>query len=199
MPAQSNGRPPRWQYSTCWERHPPVTAPGGCCAGSGNAHLPGCGPAVPLSGRETQVAGLVVQGLSNAEVAARLFISHRTVTTHLERIYRRLGISSRAELARLITAMSPDEIRRPTDTGRRAGIGKTDRDASANDLRPARGSCIMTLVATPPPLIVDHAEPPPGTWEREASHFPAPLSPFTKSLLLMEDWCRRHHRGNRVH
>lgn len=49
----------------------------------------------------------------------------------------------------------------------------------------------MTLIATPPPLIVDHAEPPPGTWEREASHFPAPVSPFTKSLLLVEDWGRQ--------
>ena len=49
------------------------------------------------------MAGLVAQGLSNAEVAARLFISQRTVTTHLERIYRRLGISSRAELSRYVT------------------------------------------------------------------------------------------------
>ena len=48
----------------------------------------------------------------------------------------------------------------------------------------------VTLVATPPPLVVDHAEPPPGTWDREALHFPAPLSPFAKSLLLMEDWGR---------
>ena len=49
----------------------------------------------------------------------------------------------------------------------------------------------MTLLATPPPLIVDYPEPPPGTWEREASHFPFPVSPFTKSLLLMEAWSRR--------
>jgi len=49
----------------------------------------------------------------------------------------------------------------------------------------------VTLIATPPPSIVDHAEPPPGTWEREASHFPAPVSPFTKSLLLVEDWSRQ--------
>lgn len=49
----------------------------------------------------------------------------------------------------------------------------------------------MTLIATPPPLLIDHAEPPPGTWEREASHFPAPVSPFAKSLLLTEDWARQ--------
>ena len=49
----------------------------------------------------------------------------------------------------------------------------------------------MTLLATPPPLIVDYPAPPPGTWEREASHFPFPVSPFTKSLLLMESWSRR--------
>ena len=44
------------------------------------------------------MAGLVAQGLSNAAVAERLFISPRTVTSHLERIYRRLGVSSRSEM-----------------------------------------------------------------------------------------------------
>ena len=48
------------------------------------------------------MAELVARGLSNAEIAARLFISPRTVTTHLERIYRRLGISSRHELTRYV-------------------------------------------------------------------------------------------------
>lgn len=70
-----------------------------------------------LSEREQQVAGLVAQGLSNADVAARLFISPRTVTTHLERIYRRLGISSRAELSRYVAASAGPELRSATDTG----------------------------------------------------------------------------------
>jgi pyruvate,water dikinase len=49
----------------------------------------------------------------------------------------------------------------------------------------------MTLIATPQPLIVDHHQPPPGSWEREVSHFPFPLTAFTKSLMLMEEWGRQ--------
>jgi DNA-binding CsgD family transcriptional regulator len=48
------------------------------------------------------VARLVAQGLSNAEVGERLFISSRTVSTHLQHIYRRLGLPSRAALIRYI-------------------------------------------------------------------------------------------------
>jgi ATP/maltotriose-dependent transcriptional regulator MalT len=55
-----------------------------------------------LSGREEEVARLVAQGLSNAEVGERLFISSRTVSTHLQHIYRRLGLPSRAALIRYV-------------------------------------------------------------------------------------------------
>lgn len=59
-------------------------------------------PTGELSAREAEVASLVAQGLSNAAVAKQLFLSPRTVTTHLEKIYRRLGLKSRQELARYI-------------------------------------------------------------------------------------------------
>jgi DNA-binding CsgD family transcriptional regulator len=55
-----------------------------------------------LSAREEEVARLVAQGLSNAEVGERLFISSRTVGTHLQHIYRRLQLSSRAALIRYV-------------------------------------------------------------------------------------------------
>lgn len=52
-----------------------------------------------LTPTERQVADLVSAGQTNREVAARLFISVRTVETHLASVYRKLGIRSRSELA----------------------------------------------------------------------------------------------------
>jgi len=67
-----------------------------------------------LSAREEEVARLVALGLSNAEVAQRLFISTRTVTTHLQHIYRRLDVPSRAVLIRYVL----DAARASKDTSR---------------------------------------------------------------------------------
>ncbi|MNH44681.1 putative HTH-type transcriptional regulator [compost metagenome] len=49
-----------------------------------------------------EVARLVAEGLSNNEIAEALIISPRTVSTHLEKIYRRLGINSRASLVKYL-------------------------------------------------------------------------------------------------
>jgi DNA-binding CsgD family transcriptional regulator len=53
-----------------------------------------------LTPSERRVAELVVQGRTNREVAAALFVAERTVETHLSHIYGKLGVRSRTELAR---------------------------------------------------------------------------------------------------
>ncbi|WP_158289720.1 LuxR C-terminal-related transcriptional regulator [Paenibacillus flagellatus] len=55
-----------------------------------------------LSARERQVALHVAQGHTNADIAKILFVSTRTVTTHVERIFQKLHIGSRAALARYV-------------------------------------------------------------------------------------------------
>jgi ATP/maltotriose-dependent transcriptional regulator MalT len=52
-----------------------------------------------LSVQESKIARLVVQGLSNREIAQQLYLSPRTVSSHLYRIFPKLGISSRAQIA----------------------------------------------------------------------------------------------------
>jgi non-specific serine/threonine protein kinase len=55
---------------------------------------------VGLSAREVEVLRLVATGMTNAEVAGKLFISSRTVSWHLGSIYRKLGFNSRTEATR---------------------------------------------------------------------------------------------------
>ena len=55
-----------------------------------------------LTGTEQAVAGLVAQGLNNNQVAARMYISTHTVAHHLRAAFRKLGIASRVELARIV-------------------------------------------------------------------------------------------------
>jgi DNA-binding NarL/FixJ family response regulator len=53
-----------------------------------------------LSAREVEVLGLVATGLTSAQIAKELFLSPRTVDTHLTSIYHKLGVSSRTAAAR---------------------------------------------------------------------------------------------------
>ncbi len=55
-----------------------------------------------LTPGERRVAQLVAQGLTNRQIASRLFVSARTVTTHLTHIYQKLGPVSRAELSAML-------------------------------------------------------------------------------------------------
>jgi DNA-binding CsgD family transcriptional regulator len=62
----------------------------------------------PLSDRELEIATLAVTGISSAEIANRLVLSTRTVDNHLQHIYQKLGVSSRAELRTAIPSGSRD-------------------------------------------------------------------------------------------
>ncbi|HEX8102500.1 MAG TPA: LuxR family transcriptional regulator, partial [Solirubrobacteraceae bacterium] len=55
-----------------------------------------------LTPREASIAGLVVAGRTNKEIAAALFLSEKTVEANLSRIYAKAGVRGRGELARVL-------------------------------------------------------------------------------------------------
>ncbi len=59
---------------------------------------------------ELSLAGLVAEGLSNPQIGERLYISRRTVQTHLAHVFAKLDISSRAQLAAEITRQRPGSL-----------------------------------------------------------------------------------------
>jgi len=65
-----------------------------------------------LSPQELQIAQLAAAGLSNREIADRLFLSHRTVGAHLYRVYPKLGIVSRSELGHALASIYDNGSRR---------------------------------------------------------------------------------------
>jgi DNA-binding NarL/FixJ family response regulator len=55
-----------------------------------------------LTAQEERIASLVVDGLSNKEIAARLVVSTKTVEGHLRNVFEKHGVTSRTQLARAV-------------------------------------------------------------------------------------------------
>ena len=82
-----------------------VRSEGQALADRGVVHQASLGSGAPaptvwssLSAQELQVARMAAEGLSNRQIGERLYLSNRTVASHLYRIFPKLGITSRAQL-----------------------------------------------------------------------------------------------------
>ncbi len=67
-------------------------------------HLAEAAERIPLTRREWDVAELVAQGLTNREIAERLFLSERTVENHVQHILTKLNLSNRSQVAVWVTS-----------------------------------------------------------------------------------------------
>jgi DNA-binding CsgD family transcriptional regulator len=68
-----------------------------------------------LTSQEMEIAALAATGLTNKQIAERLFLSHRTVESHLHRVFPKLGVTSRAGLRDALQQFQPSSQVQPED------------------------------------------------------------------------------------
>src|SRR5438067_11517491 len=99
-----------------WINRPPARPPLLC---SSAIHL----VAPSLTRREREVAILVAQGLTNREIATRLFISERTAESHVEQIRGKLGFHSRTQIVAWVAAAGLSGHADPASSAPAAAVG----------------------------------------------------------------------------
>ena len=70
-------------------------------------------PDPELTNRQLEIARLIAEDLTNRQIANRLFLSERTVETHITNILNKLGLNSRVQLSRWIAEVPPATPRQP--------------------------------------------------------------------------------------
>jgi DNA-binding NarL/FixJ family response regulator len=63
-----------------------------------------------LTPQELQIAQLAADGLTNREIGERLYLSHRTVGSHLYQLFPKLGVTSRTELRTVLEPAARDRV-----------------------------------------------------------------------------------------
>jgi DNA-binding CsgD family transcriptional regulator/sugar lactone lactonase YvrE len=114
-----------------------------------------------LSRRELEIAGMVAQGLTNREIATRLFISERTVDGHLEHVREKLAVNTRAQIAAWVVREdakgvgSPlaEPISRPVPRGRLVAHPRLWVATALMLAVLAAGVGVLRLTAPPEPVI----------------------------------------------
>jgi DNA-binding CsgD family transcriptional regulator len=87
-----------------------------------------------LGTTDERVAALVAHGLTNEEIAERLTLRPKTVEWHLTRIYRKLGVRSRTELALKIQGSERDDHSGPRAASRKtATVRPADQSSTASN------------------------------------------------------------------
>ncbi|MGW8063889.1 ATP-binding protein [Streptomyces ziwulingensis] len=96
----------------------------GLALGGESVEPRGRGAAHPLSKRERDVAALIVEGLTNRQIAARIHVSVRTVETHIRHIRTTLGLRSRAHIAAWVAQRQADapEVSAPAPSASSAAV-----------------------------------------------------------------------------
>jgi DNA-binding CsgD family transcriptional regulator len=86
--------------ATAAQRHSTELA--AACEGAATPGLVYPSSVTPLSGREREIAMFAAKGIASKDIAARLFLSVRTVNNHLQHAYTKLGVRTRADLAQAL-------------------------------------------------------------------------------------------------